>query len=472
MKGSVSLIVVGLTVSVHGFGVLASPRTVVSARVGGAPDLPLAHPRLQPPPGRTTEQVHVTAGVDGTSLHITWSANGSAHAPVTAKVMYTVAGSSYSWTVAEGPPGAVYSTLLDPRYPKEEGGCEGSANYTNEDCFYTSLAVYTVLLTGLHPSTRYTFRTGADEANFTVRTLPGASSPRVRFGVVGDLGQTTNSTATIDAMHKLAASGSIDGVLHAGDLSYADGNGYRWDSYGRLMEPLATLVPFAHVGGNHEVSNGGENWVAYLARYPNSYREVGSSSGLWWSFKTGPAHVLMLCSYADTSPGSAQYAWLARELASVDRQATPWLIVVVHTPMYTSNSHHPMAEGAKLRTHLEPLLLAAGADLLLNGHVHAYERTLRVADLRIAPHSGIAHITIGDGGNREHFATPWTDAQPEWSALREFAYGYGVLDLNRTHATWTWMRNNDPWNPPGGLVGDTATYTSRPLADRSASAAP
>jgi hypothetical protein len=254
MKGSVSLIVVGLTVSVHGFGVLASPRTVVSARVGGAPDLPLAHPRLQPPPGRTTEQVHVTAGVDGTSLHITWSANGSAHAPVTAKVMYTVAGSSYSWTVAEGPPGAVYSTLLDPRYPKEEGGCEGSANYTNEDCFYvrsalhrkdgslsasdadaracgqTSLAVYTVLLTGLHPSTRYTFRTGADEANFTVRTLPGASSPRVRFGVVGDLGQTTNSTATIDAMHKLAASGSIDGVLHAGDLSYADGNGYRWDS--------------------------------------------------------------------------------------------------------------------------------------------------------------------------------------------------------------------------------------------------
>ena len=71
---------------------------------------------------------------------------------------------------------------------------------------------------------------------------------------------------------------------------------------------------------------------------------------------------------------------------------------------------------------------------------------------------------IGDGGNREHFAYPWEPVQPEWSALREFAYGYGFLDVNRTHAVWTWMRNDDPWNPPSPhwrLVGDVAVYKAR-----------
>lgn len=111
-----------------------------------------------------------------------------------------------------------------------------------------------------------------------------------------------------------------------------------------------------------------------------------------------------------------------------------------------------------MRTDLEPLLLAARADLVFNGHVHAYERTRRVSAGCSDPARGIPHITIGDGGNREHFAYPWTAQQPEWSALREYAYGYGTLALNTTHAVWRWMRNNDPWNPPGGKVGDQVVY--------------
>ena len=37
---------------------------------------------------------------------------------------------------------------------------------------------------------------------------------------------------------------------------------------------------------------------------------------------------------------------------------------------YTSNRHHPMSEGARMREDLEPLLLAAGTDLVLNGRAH------------------------------------------------------------------------------------------------------
>jgi len=68
--------------------------------------------------------------------------------------------------------------------------------------------------------------------------------------------------------------------------------------------------------------------------------------------------------------GSPQHEWLTRDLASVDRRRTPWLIAVLHTPWYTSNRHHPMSEGARMREDLEPLLLAAGTDLVLNGRAH------------------------------------------------------------------------------------------------------
>ena len=229
-----------------------------------------------------------------------------------------------------------------------------------------------------------------------------------------------------------------------------------------VYEHLWSAVPTAHVGGNHEVSNQNENWLAYSRRYPNAHYASGSASFLWYSFESGPAHVLMLCSYAAFTPGSSQYAWLQRDLASIDRSKTPWLVVVMHVPWYTSNAHHPSSEGAEMREAMEPLFLSAGVDFVLNGHVHAYERSHRVAaNGTLDEKHGIAHITIGDGGNREHFARPWLPKQPDWSALREYAYGWGTLELNLTHGVWSWMRNDDPWNPPGDKVGDRVVYTVR-----------
>ena len=36
--------------------------------------------------------------------------------------------------------------------------------------------------------------------------------------------------------------------------------------------------------------------------------------------------------------GSLQHAWLRRDLAAIDRAATPWVIVMMHAPWYNSNS--------------------------------------------------------------------------------------------------------------------------------------
>jgi len=101
-------------------------------------------------------------------------------------------------------------------------------------------------------------------------------------------------------------------------------------------------------------------------------------------------------------------------------------------------------------------LIHKKVDVVFNGHVHAYERTHPVYHDKNTDETegGITYITIGDGGNREAFAVPWIDPQPEWSAIREFAYGFGTFEIhNATTATWKWLRNDEP-----GTIGDEFVF--------------
>ena len=54
------------------------------------------------------------------------------------------------------------------------------------------------------------------------------------------------------------------------------------------------------------------------------------------------------------------------------------------------------------------------------------------------------YITIGDGGNIEGLANNFSQPQPDYSAFREASFGHAILDIrNRTHAHYTWHRNQD-----------------------------
>jgi len=47
----------------------------------------------------------------------------------------------------------------------------------------------------------------------------------ISLGVVADLGQTANSTETLESLYHLGVTqNDIDGILFGGDLSYADGD--------------------------------------------------------------------------------------------------------------------------------------------------------------------------------------------------------------------------------------------------------
>lgn len=257
-------------------------------------------------------------------------------------------------------------------------------------------------------------------------------------------------------------------MLFPGDLSYANNIGDRWDSYGRFQEQLFSKVATAYVGGNHEIEKGMENWVHFTNRYPAMHlkRDSGSPSDLFFSFDVGLSHVVMLCSYCPSEPGSLQHEWLKRDLATFDRTQTPWLVGSWHAPWYTSNFKHSMSESAEMREHLEELVHEGGFDIVFHGHVHGYERTKPIYRNESAVCGGTVYVTVGDAGgsspsskteisgnDEKHngFSMPWITPeapvppmydQPEWSALRSFEWGFGQLRLhNASHGEWNWYKS-------------------------------
>lgn len=168
-----------------------------------------------------------------------------------------------------------------------------------------------------------------------------------------------------------------DVFLLPGDLSYADSQQPLWDSFGRLVEPYASRRPWMTTEGNHEAETFPiiypHGFRAYDARWAMPYVESGSPSNLYYSFNVAGSHIVMLGSYAEFEPSSAQYKWLEADLARVDRRATPWLVVLLHAPWYNTNLAH-QGEGESMREAMEELLFTARVDVVFAGHVHAYER--------------------------------------------------------------------------------------------------
>ena len=61
------------------------------------------------------------------------------------------------------------------------------------------------------------------------------NSPPTTLALVGDLGQTENSTKTMRHIYDGVLNGTISSLVIAGDLSYADGDPFRWTRWLELM---------------------------------------------------------------------------------------------------------------------------------------------------------------------------------------------------------------------------------------------
>jgi hypothetical protein len=93
------------------------------------------------------------------------------------------------------------------------------------------------------------------------------------------------------------------------------------------------------------------------------------------------------------------YFRLNSDLLSVNRTITPWIVVVMHCPWYSSNiAHYSEAQTVIMRDSMEKLFLQYKVNIVLTGHVHAYERTFPMFQNETRS-DGVVYVTVGDGGN-------------------------------------------------------------------------
>ncbi|XP_022766099.1 probable purple acid phosphatase 20 [Durio zibethinus] len=357
-----------------------------------------------------------------------------------------------SWITEGSAPAIVEYDTSPGSYSKSATGSTSSYRYLT----YKSGKIHDVVIGPLNPNTVYYYRCSSDSTReFSLKTPP-ALLP-IKFAIVGDLGQTGWTNTTLEHIRQ----SNYDMLLLPGDLSYADFIQPLWDSFGRLVEPLASQRPWMVTQGNHELERipviHSTPFTSYNARWHMPFEESGSSSNLYYSFDVTGVHVIMLGSYTDFDPASDQFKWLQDDLGKIDRGKTPWIMAIIHAPWYNTNTaHQGEPESTLMKKFMEELLYKARVDFVFAGHVHAYERFTRVYDGNV-DNCAPVHITIGDGGNREGLASKYMYPTPEMSIFREASFGHGQLEVfNATHALWTWHRNDDDVS----VVADTVWFTS------------
>ncbi|XP_014522753.1 probable inactive purple acid phosphatase 27 [Vigna radiata var. radiata] len=261
--------------------------------------------------------------------------------------------------------------------------------------------IHSALMTGLNPSSPFSYKYGSDSVGWSKEiqfsTPPAGGSDEVRFIAFGDMGKTPldaskehyiqpGALSVIKAIAKDVNSKKVNSVFHIGDISYATGFLAEWDFFLHLINPVASRLSYMTAIGNHErdyvdsgsvyitPDSGGECGVPYETYFP---MPTSAKDKPWYSIEQGSVHFTVISTEHDWSENSEQYAWMQKDMASVNRQKTPWLIFMGHRPMYTSHQGLLSSEN-KFNEAVEPLLFQNKVDLALFGHVHNYERTCSV----------------------------------------------------------------------------------------------
>ena len=100
--------------------------------------------------------------------------------------------------------------------------------------------------------------------------------------------------------------------------------------------------------------DGKTGFVAYESRFWFPSEESRSYSPFYYSYETGPIHIVMLGCYVDYLKHSEQASWLRRDLASVDRERTPWLVVGMHVSIKPSTESYNRCLGALITVNKSP----------------------------------------------------------------------------------------------------------------------
>lgn len=255
--------------------------------------------------------------------------------------------------------------------------------------------LYGGVMTSLAPDTTYQYRVGdgnqdpsdlmfwSPVMNFT--TFPsdiGTKARPLRVASFADMGTGGTHRETINALETLVAQGQIDLIVHGGDISYADGDSYRWDRFMRQMQPVVSRVPYMCIPGNHELFY---NFTAYRTRFfmqpPPGHG--APQDAMFYDFSVGPnLRFMMMNSESPINTPlirTSQFDW-AEKVLSEASSARQFIFAAFHRPLYcTSSSPACFAEQDYLQLVLEGMLVKNNVAMVHTGHVHNYERSYPVA---------------------------------------------------------------------------------------------
>jgi hypothetical protein len=240
--------------------------------------------------------------------------------------------------------------------------------------------------------------------------------------VAGDIAKCSSSadeaTAALLSAHPEAT------ILTVGDHVYPDGTLAQFTScYGPSWgqhRPRTRPAP-----GNHEYRTTGA--AGYFDYFGAAAGERGKG---YYAYDLGAWRVVVLNSncalVGGCEDGSAQMLWLRADLAANSRACT---LAYWHHPRFTST--------AATTSKVQPLWQAlheAGADVVLGGHAHNYERFAPQDPTGKADPRGMTQFVVGTGGaSHEAFTT----IQPN-SMVRDNTT-FGVLRMTLKAASYDWQ---------------------------------
>jgi hypothetical protein len=240
-------------------------------------------------------------------------------------------------------------------------------------------------------------------------------------------GDIADCNATRDSDTARLLDGLAGTVFAIGDNAYEDGtlqefNDCYHPTWGRHK---ARTYP---VPGNHEYhTSGAEGYYTYFgaAASPLDTNCTQNCKG-YYSYNVGAWHIIALNSEIAHGVGSPQEQWLRADLAANQRTCT---LAYWHRPRFSSGDH---GNDSSFQPFWQALY-EYGADVVLNGHDHNYERFAPQDPTGKADPRGIREFVVGTGGRSlRSFQTVRANSEVRNSTT------WGVLKLSLHPTSYDW----------------------------------
>ena len=209
------------------------------------------------------------------------------------------------------------------------------------------------------------------------------------------------------------------------------------------------------VPGNHDYETA--NGAAYYDYFGSA---AGDPNQGYYSYTVGAWHVVALNSNCGALGGcgrdSAQASWLRADLAA---NPSPCLLAYWHHPRFFSATEGPSAVAGdpssdRKMSGMWRDLQAAGADVVVSGHRHVYERFAPMDADGVADPAGIRQFVVGTGGDG---LQTFGRIAPNSEARIDGAQGVLKLTLRPDRYDWVFLGAADGAPADSGTGNCTAS---------------